>query len=115
MTRLTTLAIAFFATAVMPAQPQPRQPGGSARDSKFPTIADDFRPATFAARRAKLSAVAGDGLVVLFRGKNPIDACEEHANDPFFRVGPFRQEENFFYLTGLSVPDLAVVIDPASK
>jgi hypothetical protein len=34
--------------------------------------------------------------------------------DPFFRVGPFRQEENFFYLTGLSFPDLAAVFDPAS-
>jgi Xaa-Pro aminopeptidase len=27
-------------------------------------------------------------------------------------MGPFRQEENLFYLTGLSFPDLAVIIDP---
>lgn len=79
---------------------------------KFQTTASAFSPAAFSARRARLQALAGDGLVVLFGEKNPIDAWEEHANDPFFRVGPFRQEENFFYLTGLGFPDLAVVIEP---
>jgi Xaa-Pro aminopeptidase len=78
---------------------------------KFPTPADVFSPASFAARRAKLKPLVGDGLVVLFGEKNPIDAWEEHANDPMFRVGPFRQEENLFYLTGLGIPDVAVVID----
>jgi Xaa-Pro aminopeptidase len=81
--------------------------------SRFPTTADVFTPAAFAARRAKLAPMVGDGVVVLLGEKNPIDAWEEHANDPFFRVGPFRQEENLFYLTGLSVPDVAVVIDPS--
>jgi len=81
---------------------------------KFPTTSEVFQPSTFAARRARLTALAGDGPTVLFGEKNPIDAWDEHTNDPFFRVGPFRQEENFFYLTGLSFPDLAAVIDPAS-
>jgi Xaa-Pro aminopeptidase len=84
-------------------------------DSKFPTIADAFHPATFVARRARLAPLVSDGLVVLFGEKNPIDAWDEHANDPFFKVGPFRQEENFFYLTGLSFPDLALVFDPATR
>jgi Xaa-Pro aminopeptidase len=89
---------------------------GQAADNhgKFPTIGDAFQPSSFAARRARLAPLVGNGVVVLFGEKNPIDAWEEHANDPFFRVGPFRQEENFFYLTGLSFPDLAVVIDPAN-
>ena len=81
---------------------------------KFPTLADVFHPATFAARRTRLASLVADGVVVLFGEKNPIDAWDEHANDPFFKVGPFRQEENFFYLTGLSFPDLAVVIDAAA-
>src|SRR5579862_9268049 len=82
---------------------------------KFPTLSEVFHPAAFAARRARLETLAADGVIVLFGEKNPIDAWDEHANDPFFRVGPFRQEENFFYLTGLSFPDLAVVIDPAAN
>jgi Xaa-Pro aminopeptidase len=89
-------------------------PGPADNPGKFPSPADVFSSATFLARRARLETLAADGLVVLFGEKNPIDAWDEHANDPFFRVGPFRQEENFFYLTGLSFPDLAVIIDPAS-
>src|SRR5262249_50675513 len=81
--------------------------------SKFPTPADAFSPPTFAARRARLKPLVGDGIVVLFGEKNLVDAWEEHMNDPFFKVGPFRQEENLFYLTGLSLPDLAVIIDPS--
>ena len=81
---------------------------------KFPTPDEAFSPAAFAARRDRLKPLVTDGLVVLFGEKNPIDAWEEHANDPFFRVGPFRQEENFFYLTGVGFPDLALVIDPKS-
>ena len=106
------MRISLIATAIACAtiSVSSQQPG--ANTGKFPTIADVFHPATFAARRARLTTLTADGLVVLFGEKNPIDAWDEHANDPFFRVGPFRQEENFFYLTGLSFPDLAVVIDP---
>jgi Xaa-Pro aminopeptidase len=82
---------------------------------KFPTLTDVFSPASFKARRARLAPLISDGIVVLFGEKNPIDAWEEHANDPFFRVGPFRQEENLFYLTGVSTPDVAIVIDPRSE
>ena len=89
-------------------------PDNAGNAGKFPTLREVFHPATFAARRARLETLAADGVIVLFGEKNPIDAWDEHANDPFFRVGPFRQEENFFYLTGLSFPDLAVMIDPAA-
>ncbi len=82
--------------------------------SKFPTPTDVFSPPTFAARRERLKPLVGNGVVVLFGEKNLVDAWEEHLNDPFFKVGPFRQEENLFYLTGLSLPDLAVVIDPSA-
>src|SRR5262249_61290674 len=79
-----------------------------------PPPACALAPASFAARCARLTPLFSDGLVVLFGEKNPIDAWEEHANDPLFRVGPFRQEENLFYLTGLAIPDVAVVIDAAA-
>lgn len=105
------VAAAVIASAVVGAQTGLPKPN----TGKFPTIADAFRPDTFAARRTRLMSVASDGLVVLFGEKNPIDAWDEHANDPFFRVGPFRQEENFFYLSGMSFPDLALVIDPARR
>jgi len=82
---------------------------------KFPTAADVFAPSTFAARRARLAPLVGDGIVVLFGEKNLIDAWDEHANDPFFKAGPFRQEENLFYLTGLDVPDVALVFDPRAQ
>jgi Xaa-Pro aminopeptidase len=104
---LIAAVIACATISVSSQQPQ-------ANTGKFPTTAEVFQPATFAARRARLATLVTDGLVVFFGEKNPIDAWDEHTNDPFFRVGPFRQEENFFYLTGLSFPDLAVVIDPGS-
>jgi len=87
---------------------------GEENHGKFPTPADAFSPASFAARRARLKPLVADGLVVLFGEKNLIDAWEEHLNDASYRLGPFRQEENFFYLTGLSFPDLAVVIDASA-
>jgi len=103
----TVLAALLAAVLVAGASAQDR----AANTGKFPTVATAFQPATFAARRERLRPLVADGMVVLFGEKNPIDAWEEHANDPFFRVGPFRQEENFFYLSGLSFPDLALVID----
>jgi Xaa-Pro aminopeptidase len=101
-----SIAVVWLAASSLPA---------ASDGSKFPTIADTFHPATFAARRARLAPLVSDGVVLLMGEKNPIDAWDEHANDPFFKVGPFRQEENFFYLTGLSFPDLAFVFDPAAK
>ncbi len=106
--------VLVLAVAAAPAGRAARASQDAENAGKFPTIVDAFTPATFAARRARLKPLVDGALVVLFGEKNPIDAWEEHANDPFFRVGPFRQEENLFYLTGLSFPDLAVVIDPSS-
>lgn len=112
--RLSALAATILcaALAAAPAGRAAQAAPAAANAGKFPTVADVFTTAAFRARRAKLKPLVDGGLVVLFGEKNPIDAWEEHASDPFFRVGPFRQEENLFYLTGLSFPDLAVVIDP---
>jgi Xaa-Pro aminopeptidase len=108
--KLPLFLCSVAAVALAASSPQAASDG-----SKFPTIADTFHPATFTARRARLKPLVSDGVVLLMGEKNPIDAWDEHANDPFFKVGPFRQEENFFYLTGLSFPDLAFVFDPAAN
>ena len=114
--RLSALVATVLMSAFAPvsASRAPQAAPAAGNTGKFPTIADVFTPAAFAARRAKLKPLVDGGIVVLFGEKNPIDAWEEHTNDPFFRVGPFRQEENLFYLTGLSFPDLAVIIDPSN-
>ena len=108
--RISLIAMMIACATIAASSQQP-----PANGSKFPTISEVFRPATFAARRARLIGLVSDGPIVLFGEQTPIDAWDEHTNDPFFKVGPFRQEENFFYLTGLSFPDLAVVIDPAVR
>jgi len=102
-------AVIVLASSALAGSPEP--PQAPDNTGKFPTPEQAFSPATFAARRTRLAPLVGSGLVVLFGEKNLIDAWEEHANDPFFRMGPFRQEENLFYLTGLEFPDLAVIID----
>ena len=109
---VATVLLSAFAS--VPASRAAQAAPAAENTGKFPTIADVFTPGAFAARRAKLKPLVAGGLVVLFGEKNPIDAWEEHTNDPFFRVGPFRQEENLFYLTGLSFPDLAVIVDPSN-
>ena len=78
--------------------------------SKFPTHADVFSPSTFAARRGRLAQSVPEGVVVLFGEKGVIDAWDEHRHNSYFRVQGFRQEENLFYLTGLSMPGVAVVL-----
>ncbi|HXE90252.1 MAG TPA: aminopeptidase P N-terminal domain-containing protein [Terriglobales bacterium] len=60
--------------------------------------------ADYRARRQALAAKTNGGVVVLFA--------------PMENEGPnalygFRQEDNFYYLTGLSAPDAALVISPA--
>ena len=81
-----------------------------ASSGKFPTYADVFSPSTFAARRTRLAESIPEGLVVLFGEKGVIDAWDEHRHNSYFRVQGFRQEENLFYLTGLSMPGVAVVL-----
>ena len=78
---------------------------------KFPTSRDAFTPANFRARRDRLAKTIPDGVAVLIGAKGVIDAWEEHRFDPTFRVQAVRQEENLFYLTGLSLPGLAVILD----
>jgi Xaa-Pro aminopeptidase len=90
------------------------QPTGGTT-GKFPTHRDAFTPANFRARRDRLAQLMPDGVVVLIGAQGVIDAWEEHRYDPTFRVQAVRQEENFFYLTGLSVPGLAVILDPKTS
>ena len=58
----------------------------------------------YKARRQKLAQKAGDGVVVLFAG------TEEEGPNALYG---FRQDENFFYLTGLRDPGAALLIAPA--
>src|SRR5438309_7240561 len=85
---------------------------GDEKASKFPTHREAFSPANFRARRERLAKAIPDGVVVLVGAKGVIDAWEEHRYDPTYRVQAVRQEENFFYLTGLSLPGLALILDP---
>jgi Xaa-Pro aminopeptidase len=84
---------------------------GADNEWRFPTHRDVFTPANFRVRRERLAKLIPDGIVVLLGAKGVIDAWEEHRNDPTFRVQPVRQEENLFFLTGLSIPGAAVVLD----
>ncbi len=83
-----------------------------ASSGKFPTYADVFSPSTFAARRTRLAESIPEGIVVLLGEKGVIDAWDEHRHNSYLRVQGFRQEENLFYLTGLSMPGVAVVLPP---
>lgn len=62
-----------------------------------------FPPEEFAARRAKVLAQIGDGVVVM-------QGTTERAGEE-----PFRQSNQFFYLTGVVEPRAMAVIDGRSK
>jgi Xaa-Pro aminopeptidase len=62
-----------------------------------------FPPEEFAARRVRVMAAIGDGLAVL-QG-----AAERPAE------APFRQNNQFFYLTGVEVPRAIVALDGRTK
>ena len=68
-----------------------------------PYFTSVFPPAEFAGRRARVMQEIGDGVAVL-QG-----AAERPAESPF------RQNNQFFYLTGVEVPRAIVVIDGRSK
>ncbi len=113
----------FFGLSTSGCQPGPtltatvdanEQDAAQASSGKFPTHADVFSPSTFATRRTRLAESIPDGLVVLFGEKGVIDAWDEHRHNAYFRVQGFRQEENLFYLTGLSMPGVAFVLTPKS-
>ena len=85
--RLLGTAILAFLLAV----------GASGRQA--PLFTDAFPPEEFAARRAKVLAAIGDGLAVL-QGATEYPAYVA-----------FRQNNQFFYLTGVEVPRALVLLD----
>jgi Xaa-Pro aminopeptidase len=64
---------------------------------------DVFPPEEFAARRARVMEGIGDGVAIL-------QGAPERAGEQ-----PFRQNNNFFYLTGVELPRALVVIDGRTK
>lgn len=64
---------------------------------------DIFPPAEYAARRAKLIAQIGDGVAILLGMPGPAGEM------------PFRQNSQFFYLTGVTEPRARAIIDGRTK
>ena len=62
-----------------------------------------FPPEEFAARRAKLLERIGDGVAIVLGTPGPAGEL------------PFRQNSQFFYLTGVTEPRASVIIDGRSK
>ena len=85
MIRSTALAAAVISSVLAAQEPAPEAPS----------------PAHFASRRDALMAAVGDG-VVLLRGANPPAGN-----------GNFYQDHEFYYLSGVSEPDLAMLLFPA--
>lgn len=65
--------------------------------------AEPFDKAEFAARRTRLMEKIGDGAAVIFGAQTRADD-----ND-------FRQGHDFFYLTGLELPDAVLIVDGQRK
>jgi Xaa-Pro aminopeptidase len=68
-----------------------------------PVFTDAFPPQEFAARRARVMEKVGDGVAIL----------QGAAESPAYVK--FRQNNQFFYLTGVEVPRAIAVIDGRSK
>lgn len=64
---------------------------------------DIFPPEEFAARRARLLERIGDGVAIVLGTPGPPGEM------------PFRQNSQFFYLTGITEPRASVIIDGRSK
>ena len=62
-----------------------------------------FPPEEYAARRAKLMAQIGDGVAIVLGTTEPPGEM------------PFRQNSQFFYLTGVTEPRASVIIDGRAK
>ena len=71
---------------------------GEARAQRF-----EYPPAEFTARREALIKAAGQGLVLMFGANMPLPGVR------------FRQDNDFFYLTGNEDPGAVLVIDLATK
>jgi Xaa-Pro aminopeptidase len=62
-----------------------------------------FPPEEFAARRAHVAAALGDGVAIVLGTTEPAGEM------------PFRQNSQFFYLTGVAEPRASVIIDGRTK
>jgi len=62
-----------------------------------------FSPEDFAARRKKVMEKIGDGVAILVGAELP---------EAYIK---FRQDNNFYYLTGVEVPDATLIIDGKNK
>lgn len=89
---MSRLALALFALLGLIIAPEPQ-----------PAYTDAFPTEEFAARRAQVMQQIGDGVAVL-QG-----AAEKPAE------APFRQNNQFFYLTGVEVPRALLLIDGRAK
>src|SRR5262245_5453930 len=74
-----------------------------ARPFAQPVFTDIFPPEEFAARRAKVMAQIGDGVAIL-------QGATERPGEQ-----PLRQNNQFFYLTGVIEPRAILVIDGKAK
>jgi Xaa-Pro aminopeptidase len=77
--------------------------GTIATQAQAPLFTDSAPPEEFAARRAKVFAAIGDGIAVL-EGTTEYPAYVR-----------FRQNDQFFYLTGVEVPRALVLLDGRTR
>jgi Xaa-Pro aminopeptidase len=77
----------------------PHLPAGAQK----PLFTDAFPPAEFAGRRAKVMDAVGDGVAVMF-------GATEQPN-----YEKFKQNKQFFYLSGVEVPRALLLIDGRTK
>jgi Xaa-Pro aminopeptidase len=75
----------------------------TAGSAEAPRYTDAFPPEEFAARRAKVLEAVGDGIAVL-QGASEYPAYVK-----------FRQNNQFFYLTGVEVPRALLLLDGRAK
>src|SRR6478609_10512988 len=64
---------------------------------------ESFPPEAFAARRTRVASALGDGVAIVLGTTEPAGEM------------PFRQNSQFFYLTGVTEPRASVIIDGRSK
>jgi len=69
------------------------------------TAAAQVQPAEYAGRRARLMAAHPDGLIVIYA----------RSDFPAYAEGGFRQDKNFYYLTGLDEFGAVLVLDAPKK
>jgi Xaa-Pro aminopeptidase len=75
----------------------------SAASAQPPLFTDSLPPEEFAARRARVLQQIGDGVVVI-QGTTGLPSYHK-----------FRQNNQFFYLTGVEVPRALLVVDGRTK